>query len=100
MTALRPTSSASQRAFSADPAEPTTQQPLILAIWAAIDPTAPAAVETNTLAAGFNWAIVSKPPSAVNPVPPSAWSGTVRGSPSTISSLLNPSGPEAKYSLN
>ena len=62
MTASRPTSSASQRAFSADPAEPTTQQPLILAIWAATDPTAPAAVETNTLSSGFSWAILSRPP--------------------------------------
>jgi hypothetical protein len=48
------------RTLSGPPAMPTVRHPLILAIWPAHDPTAPAAVETATVSPALGWPISSK----------------------------------------
>ena len=51
---------------------PTTRAPLIFAIWAATEPTAPAAAETTTVSPGCGLPMSVSPTQAVRPVMPSA----------------------------
>ena len=70
MAPSRPSSSTSQRAFSALPQMPTTRQPWILAICAASDPVAPAAADTTTVCPASTAPMSIMPTYAVRPVAP------------------------------
>ena len=71
----------SQLHFSSLPAIPTTRQPLILAIWHTIEPTAPAAAETTTVSPFFGCPMSRKPKYAVGPVKPRTEIKAVSGNP-------------------
>ena len=70
MAASRPRSSVSQRHFSSVPQMPTTRAPRCLAIWAAIEPVAPAAADTTTVSPAFTCATSTMPIHAVAPTEP------------------------------
>ncbi len=59
MHASKPNSSTTTRHFSSPPAIPMTRQPLILAIWPATLPTAPAAPETTTVSPALAFPVSS-----------------------------------------
>ncbi len=74
MQASKPSSRTTQSHFAAPPAMPTARQPLILASWPTVWPTAPAAPETTTVSPGFGPHTSSSPKYAVMPGMPSTFS--------------------------
>ena len=61
MQASKPSSLTTQSHLAWPPAMPTTRQPLILAIWPTVWPTAPAAPETTTVSPAFGWPTSIRP---------------------------------------
>ena len=61
MQASKPSSLTTQSHLAAPPAMPTTRQPLILASWPTVCPTAPAAPETTSVSPGLGKPTSSSP---------------------------------------
>jgi hypothetical protein len=67
--------------FSLPPAVPMTRQPLILAIWPATEPVAPAALDTTTVSPALIWPISVIPKYAVSPLTPNRLNARLGGTP-------------------
>src|SRR6266850_6793833 len=81
MAASKRASLTSQSHFSLLPAVPMTRQPLILAIWPATEPVAPAAPDTTTVSPALTWPTSVIPKYAVRPLMPNRLNARLGGTP-------------------
>src|ERR1700729_1549176 len=85
MAASKCASLISQSHLSLPPAVPITRQPLILAIWPAIEPVAPAAPDTTTDSPGLILPISTIPKYDVSPFTPKRLNARFGGVPGATS---------------